>query len=119
MLIELLKIRGCPGADVAYDRLCEVLHGLGVEETIRTIEIATEEQAQQLRFIGSPTLRVDGRDVEGSPDPTAQYALTCRLYRSGGSVQNAPSSAAIRRAVMRERIFASSLGKRHKRSATP
>jgi hypothetical protein len=99
MRIELLKVPDCPGADVACDRLRAVLDGLGVGETIRTIEIATEEQARRLRFPGSPTLRIDGRDVEPAADSIAQHAIACRLYASGGSVDSAPSVAAIRRSV--------------------
>ena len=99
MQVELLKILDCRGADIAYDRLREVLDRLGVGETIQTIEIATEEQAQRLRFPGSPTLRIDGRDVEPAADRVAQYAVACRLYGSGGSADNAPSAAAIRRSV--------------------
>jgi hypothetical protein len=99
MQVELLKIPDCPGADIAYDRLRQVLDGLGVGETIRTIEIATEEQARRLRFPGSPTLRIDGCDVEPAADRIGQYAVACRLYGSGGSADNAPSAAAIRRSV--------------------
>lgn len=99
MQVELLKIPDCPGADIAYDRLRAVLDGLGASETIRTVEITTEEQARRLRFPGSPTLRIDGRDVEPADDRIARYAVACRLYGSGGSADNAPSAAAIRRAV--------------------
>jgi hypothetical protein len=108
MQVELLKIPDCPGADIAYDRLREVLDGLGVGEAIRTIEIATEERARQLRFPGSPTLRIDGRDVEPSAERIGQYALACRLYESRGTVDNAPSTLTIRRSVKAalERTFA-------------
>lgn len=99
MQVELLKIPDCPGADIAYDRLREVLDGLGVSETIRTVEIATEEQARRFRFPGSPTLRINGHDIEPAADRVAQHAVACRLYGSGGSAVNAPSAAAIRRSV--------------------
>lgn len=99
MQVELLKIPDCPGADIAYARLREILDHLGVGDTIRTIEIATEEEARRLRFPGSPTLRIDGHDVDPSGDRIAQYAVACRLYGSRGSADNAPSAAAIRRSV--------------------
>jgi hypothetical protein len=99
MRIELLKIPGCSGADVADGRLREILNELGIAETIRTTEIAGEEQAQRLRFPGSPTLRIDGRDVDPSADRTAQYAVACRLYRGSSAADNAPSAGAIRRAI--------------------
>jgi hypothetical protein len=97
--IELFKIPGCSGADIAYDRLRDVLDKLGICETIRTIEIATEEQARRLRFPGSPTLRVDGVDVDPSDDRSARYAVACRLYKGSGSSDNAPSVAAIGRSL--------------------
>jgi hypothetical protein len=99
MKIELLKIPGCSGADVGHDRLRKVLDALGISETIRTIEIATEEQAVQFHFLGSPTLRINGRDVDSPANRTARYAVACRLYRSAGLADNAPSVAAIRRSV--------------------
>jgi hypothetical protein len=99
MKIELFKIPDCPGADIAYDRLREVLDKLGICETIRTIEIATEEQARRFRFPGSPTLRVDGVDVGPTDYRFARYAVACRLYKDSGSSENAPSAAAIRRSL--------------------
>jgi hypothetical protein len=99
MQIELLKVPDCPGADIAYNRLRDVLDQLGVGDTIRTIEIATDEQARRLCFPGSPTLRINGRDVDPYIDRTAEYAVACRLYTSGGLADNAPSVTAIRRSV--------------------
>jgi hypothetical protein len=44
--------------------------------------VETDEEAQRLRFLGSPTVRVDGRDVEPGVDARDDFGLKCRLYRT-------------------------------------
>jgi hypothetical protein len=79
MRVELLYWDGCPSHPEAQALLEQVLaeRGLGVEIEVR--EVRTKEEARVLRFPGSPTIRIDGRDV----DPIgagARPALTCRIY---------------------------------------
>jgi hypothetical protein len=79
MRVELLYWDGCPSHPEAQALLEQVLaeRGLGVEIEVR--EVRTSEEARVLRFPGSPTIRIDGRDV----DPIgagARPALTCRIY---------------------------------------
>ncbi len=52
----------------------------GLEAEIEVREIFTHEEAVELAFPGSPTIRVDGRDVD-SDGASAQPSLTCRVYR--------------------------------------
>jgi hypothetical protein len=77
--IELLYWDGCPSYPEARELLEEVLAARGVDADIRMTHVATDAEAAELRFPGSPTIRVDGRDVDshgaGSPP-----ALTCRIY---------------------------------------
>lgn len=67
---------------------------------IEMVEIADEEQARERRFPGSPTIRVDGEDVQ---DPgEAPIGLTCRIYRRrDGRVSPLPDPADIRAALER------------------
>ena len=70
-----------------------------VRAEIEVIKVETDEQAQHLRFIGSPTIRVDGQDID-PPPPDAYYALTCRAYRlDDGRISPLPSPDLIRRAL--------------------
>ncbi|MBI3975699.1 MAG: hypothetical protein HY334_04835, partial [Armatimonadetes bacterium] len=62
--------------------------------------VGTEEAAQALAFPGSPTIRVDGRDIQAETARAAQGRLTCRLYlREDGRPSPLPSRETIRRAV--------------------
>ena len=79
MRVELLYWAGCPSHPEARELLTSVLaeHTSAVEIAER--EVTTQEEAEQLRFPGSPTILVDGRDV----DPTGAQGramLACRIY---------------------------------------
>jgi hypothetical protein len=79
--VELLYWDGCPAHPDALRLLRDLLHELGRDDVIvRLTRVETDEQARELRFPGSPTLRLNGTDlvpVENGED----FGLTCRLYR--------------------------------------
>jgi hypothetical protein len=63
---------------------------------INQIEVHDAEAAAPLRFLGSPTIRVDGHDVEPGADDRTEYVFACRLYRSEGGVRGEPDEQWIR-----------------------
>ena len=78
--MEFLFWSGCPSHPSALADLRDAMthEGLDPDQVIVT-QMATEEQAAGAGFIGSPTIRIDGRDVQPTGDePTG---LTCRVYR--------------------------------------
>ena len=80
MKIELLFWEGCPSHPEAKALLQDVLDDRGIATPIEMREVRNHEEAVALAFPGSPTIRVDGRDV----DPAGAGAipgLTCRVYR--------------------------------------
>jgi hypothetical protein len=79
--IEFLFWDGCPSHPEARELLDDVLAQRGLEAEVRVREVLTQAEAEELRFPGSPTIRVDGKDVD--PDgSTARPALNCRIYRT-------------------------------------
>ena len=79
MHIELLYWAGCPSHPEARELLADVLAGLGLQASVDEREVTTQEEAELLRFPGSPTIRIDGRDVD--PDGAGGRAmLACRIY---------------------------------------
>jgi hypothetical protein len=95
--VSFLYYEGCPSYDLALQRLREVMDEEGISDEVRVIKVETEEQARQLRFVGSPTIRVDGQDIDSPSD--SRYALTCRDYRlADGRISPPPSKDMIRRA---------------------
>jgi hypothetical protein len=97
--ITFLYYEDCPSHDMALERLRRVLAQEDIEAEVEIVKVETDAQAQQLHFVGSPTIRIDGRDIE-RPDPDAYYALTCRAYRlEDGRISPLPSPEMIRRAL--------------------
>lgn len=90
-MIELLYWEGCPSHPEAKSLIEQILAGLGRDDEIVMTEVTSDAEAERLRFPGSPTIRVDGRDVdpEGAND---RPALTCRIYHlPDGRVSPVPS----------------------------
>jgi hypothetical protein len=78
--VEFLYWEGCPSHTRALDELREALGEVGLDPgAIEVREVLTDEQAERANFRGSPTILVDGRDVDdASGEPVA---LACRVYR--------------------------------------
>jgi len=83
MTIEILYVPGCPNYQPTFERLQSVLASESVKTGILGIAVTTEVEAKDLSFPGSPTIRVNGEDVERH-QPSVP-SLACRLYenRSG------------------------------------
>lgn len=97
--IELLFWEGCPSHPEARALLEEVLESRGIAATVELREVKTDEDAARLRFPGSPTVRVSGRDVDlaGADGPPA---LTCRIYHlPDGRVSPVPSREQLEEAL--------------------
>ncbi len=90
-MIELLYWQGCPSYPEAKALLEQVLSDLGREDEIVTIDVESDEEAERLHFPGSPTIRVNGRDVD-SEGANGRPALNCRIYHlPDGRVSPVPS----------------------------
>ncbi len=95
--VEVLLVPGGPGAKLALSRVQEATEALGVHANLRVHTVERDDEAEALRFVGSPTVRVDGVDVE---DVTGRpFGLSCRLYADADGEERAPSQATIRRAL--------------------
>lgn len=78
-MIEILYWQGCPSYERTLVLLDELFDELGLDpDELRKSEIKTHEDAERERFIGSPTIRVDGVDISDPGD--TMYGLECRLY---------------------------------------
>lgn len=81
MKVELLYFDGCPSYEELLPRLRSLTARHGADELeLRRIE--SSEAAERARFLGSPTVRVDGSDVEPEASGRSDFGLKCRLYRS-------------------------------------
>ncbi|HEY5159551.1 MAG TPA: hypothetical protein VII83_00635, partial [Gaiellaceae bacterium] len=78
-VIELLYWQGCPSHPEAKALLEGVLAELGRDDEIVMTEVKSDEEAERLHFPGSPTIRVDGRDIDAR-GANERPSLTCRIY---------------------------------------
>jgi hypothetical protein len=98
--IEFLYWEDCPSHPQALQRLQEVMAELEIESPIERIEVLTDEDAERLAFSGSPTIRVDGGDVDPAGAAQMGTALACRVYiLENGRYSPVPSKEMIRRAL--------------------
>jgi hypothetical protein len=97
--VSFLYYEECPSYDLALERLREVMAEEGIPgEVEEVVKVETEAHARELRFVGSPTIRVDGQDID--PPSDTRYALTCRAYRlEDDRISPLPSKGMIRRAL--------------------
>ena len=102
MKVELFYFAGCPSYVKAADNVREALRLEGIADTLALVPVETEADAQKARLIGSPTVRIDGRDLEGHQADERGYGLGCRIYRDGQCITGWPSVALVRRALNRE-----------------
>lgn len=80
MKIEVLYFEGCPNYLPAVGRLRTVLEREGVRAELIEIEVKDDSDAKALKFFGSPTIRVNGLDIEASSRQATETGFACRRY---------------------------------------
>ena len=110
--IEFLWWRGCPSWDTALRDLRDAIRDAGLDpESVEVREVFSEQAAEREHFVGSPTIRIDGEDVQPPPAGEA-LGLTCRIYRlRDGRISPTPDPADVREALM-EAVGASSFNRK-------
>jgi hypothetical protein len=88
MLVQVLFVDGCPNVDLALARLIGAASEAGVTVEVDRRAVGDEAEAKALGMRGSPTILIDGIDVTTGE---ASGSLSCRLYRTGGRIDGAPS----------------------------
>jgi len=97
--VELLFWRGCPSHPEALETLRAVLDERRPRLPVELVEVETQADAVRLAFPGSPTIRVDGRDVDPGGEG-GRPSLTCRIYHlPDGRVSPVPSREQLEEAV--------------------
>lgn len=98
--VAFLFWRECPSHEEGLRRLRQAAEEEGVELDLKVVEVETEEDAQRLAFVGSPTFRIAGRDIDPEGAAGQPYRLTCRVYtRSDGRPGPLPDLAQLRQAL--------------------
>lgn len=100
MTVEFLFWEGCPSHPKAPAELRAAMSELGLDQAdISLREIRNETDAERERFVGSPTIRVDGVDIQQSENEP--YGLSCRVYhRRDGRISPTPDPSDVRDALV-------------------
>jgi hypothetical protein len=99
MRFEMLTLEGCPHAMVARDHLLVAARAEGILATVVENVVDPLGDARLLRFLGSPTIRIGGVDVEPGADERTEYGFMCRTYAAGDRTSGAPTVEMIRAAI--------------------
>ena len=97
--IEVLVFEGCPHAAPAEKFVRESVAELGLDVEIEIINVVDNTDAVSKRFLGSPSVRIDGRDIEVEENELTQYSMRCRVYRDRDSYSGVPTKALILSAI--------------------
>ncbi len=85
MNIRVLAFEGCPNDQPTISLIEEILRENGIRASVERVEVTTET-AGRLRFLGSPTVQVDGVDIDPSARDQTSFGMSCRTYPGGGGV---------------------------------
>jgi hypothetical protein len=97
--VDFLFWEDCPSHERALELLRDVLRERGLSSKVRIAQVETDEDAERLNFPGSPTIRINGADIEPMVDG-AVIGLTCRAYRNHeGKISPLPPKELIARAI--------------------
>jgi hypothetical protein len=99
MMLELLFLPGCPNHSAAVELVRDVLETEGLSMELMEIPITGPDQAQMHGFPGSPTLRVNGQDIEDIPSERLSVGFACRTYLVNGKPQGVPPRSWLEHAI--------------------
>jgi hypothetical protein len=99
--IELLYFDGCPSYEMLLPRLRLLLERQGIDEPVELRRVETLGAAEREGFLGSPTVRIDGEDIDPDAAMRSDFGIKCRLYRDADGARGTPSDAMVVRALER------------------
>ena len=92
MKIELLYFNSCPSYKQALTNIKAALKEKNLQAELVMVNVESETKAKEVGFQGSPSVRINGKDIEGRDEG---YSFSCRIYSDNGKPAVAPSKEAI------------------------
>ena len=103
--VELLWFEGCANHPAARQMLEEVIAEIAPGTPIKDVDATDPVVAERVRFPGSPTIRIDGRDIDPSYTDPGDYSPRCRLYRTSTGLRGLPERRWIADALQPQRLL--------------
>ena len=98
-LVEILYFDGCPNHEPARTLVEKVAAELRVEPELELVHVSDADAAARLRFLGSPTVRVNGVDIETGAETRGDFVFSCRVSRSEQGFSGQPAEEWLREAL--------------------
>ena len=98
--IEILARDDCPSRGMAIAVVEKVVAETGVHAHIEVVDVTSEQQARERRFFGSPTVRIEGRDVDQQLNGRTEFTLADRVYRTDRGLAGWPDATWVREALL-------------------
>ena len=99
MKITLMLTENCAHHDESRALVDEAIAETGVDAEVEVVTVRTDEEARAARILGSPTIRVDGRDIEYPENEPEETQPGCRYYNSPAGWQPLPPRGLLVRAI--------------------
>lgn len=100
MIVEILSFEGCPNDGPVRETVERILAELELEAEIVMVDVPDLQTAERMRFLGSPTIRIAGRDVEPGADTRDDFLFGCRVFRTEDGLRGQPDEGWIRAALL-------------------
>ena len=91
MRVEVLYFDGCPNHESLLPHLRDLLATSGVSADIELVRVEDQDAADRARFLGSPTVRINDRDVEPGAGERDDFGLKCRLFATPDGLRGLPA----------------------------
>jgi hypothetical protein len=98
MKIELLWIEGCPSYEPTLESLEQAMREVKIAAPIEMVRVRNDADAVAKKFLGSPTIRIDGVDPFAEPHQT-DFAMQCRVYQTSDGLRGIPTREMLRAAL--------------------
>jgi hypothetical protein len=99
MKVEVLYFKGCPNYESAVAQVRKAVSEEHVSAVVEEVEVRDAAMAQEIGFLGSPTIRVNGLDIEEGARTAVGFGFGCRTYLAAGHRSGIPSISSIRHAL--------------------
>ncbi len=131
LYLDLIVCTRCQGTDTSLDEalleVSAVLNATGAEVVVNKINVITEELARQYKFVSSPTIRVNGHDIQmdvkeslcESCGDLCGDEVDCRVWVYQGNEYTVPPKAMIIEAILKEVYGTDSKGHKEGKFSLP
>lgn len=97
--IEFFYFEGCPHHSPALALLKNILKEEDAIYPIEVINVDSDQYAREIRFLGSPSIRINGKDIEESEVDSPDYGIRCRIYKGNDGPTGIPPEVLLRKSI--------------------